>query len=124
MNRQLATGGWNYGNTEVYGNALHPLPQTTGVALSSLAGLVPKQDIVASLGYLEQEIAVIRTPLTLGWGLLGLASWGRKPGKTDVWIEEALARQEDWGPFDTTAISLLVLAGSPFEPFSGDGDNG
>jgi hypothetical protein len=36
MNRQLATGGWNYGNTSVFGRQLYPQPDQTGVALSAL----------------------------------------------------------------------------------------
>jgi hypothetical protein len=35
MDRQLRQGGWNYGNTMVYGQELRPFPDTTGLALTA-----------------------------------------------------------------------------------------
>ncbi len=36
--RQLATGGWNYGNTTVFGQALRPHPVPTGLSVLALCG--------------------------------------------------------------------------------------
>ena len=110
MNRQLSRGGWNYGNTTVYGKELKPFPETTGIALCALAGSVQRKDVETSLAYLGRSVGVLRTPLALGWGVLGLSAWGERPGSSAQWIVECLSRQEKAGDYDTSALSLLLIA--------------
>jgi hypothetical protein len=109
MDRQLLHGGWNYGNTSVFGQELRPAPESTGAALHALAGSVVREDVQRSLDYLSKEVTHLRTPIALGWGLLGLNSWGASPPHATRLIAECLKRQERYGPYDTTALSLLVL---------------
>ena len=109
-NRRLSSGGWNYGNTTVYGQQLRPLPDTTGMALSALAGRVSREWAASSIDYLENQVSRIRTPLSLGWGLLGLASWGVRPAQTEEWVLETLNRQDLIGPYDTAPLALLLLS--------------
>jgi len=108
--RRLPGGGWNYGNTMVYGQELYPQVLDTGLALTALAGDVPREEVRSSLEYLETSIRALRTPLSLGWGLLGLSAWGRRPASAEEWIGESIRRQERHGPYDSTLLSLLVLA--------------
>lgn len=110
MDRQLPSGGWNYGNTLTYGTELHPQPDCTGLALSALAGCVPESEVGESLKYLRSRLAEVRTPLSLGWGVLGLAAWGKRPGQAGEWLQKSVRRQARAGPYDTTLISLLFLA--------------
>jgi hypothetical protein len=110
LDRQLPRGGWNYGNTQVYGQELIPMPESTGVALTALAGSVPRPHIHPSLGYLKNSIAQIRTPLSLGWSLLGLGSWGENPPQSKSWLEACWRRQERYGDYDTIALALMILA--------------
>lgn len=110
LNRQLPAGGWNYGNTTVFGQVLHPMPETTGAALTALAGCVPASEVAASLAYLAKRVAQIRTPLSLSWGLLGLAAWGARPRAAEQWLQECWQRQARYGVYDTTALALLALA--------------
>lgn len=110
MNRQLATGGWNYGNTSVYGRQLYPQPDQTGVALSALSPYVKKGEVIHSLEYLGREIGRIRTPLSLGWGLLGLRAWGNRPPESMNWVRECVDRQNRRGTYNTQELSLLLLA--------------
>lgn len=128
LDRRLPGGGWNYGNTRVYGQELHPQVLDTGVALTALAGEVPAGEVRPAMEYLETSVRPLRTPLSLGWGLLGLAAWGRRPASSEEWIGESARRQERHGPYDTPLLSLLVLAlrsqaaGSP--GVFGDGKEG
>jgi hypothetical protein len=115
MDRQLPCGGWNYGNTTMFGQTLRPMPETTGMALTALAGHVHREDVAASLTYLSDQLGQIRTPLSLGWGLLGLTAWGARPPWADRWLRECWQRQDRYGPYDTTALALLSLAGSTLE---------
>jgi hypothetical protein len=110
MNRQLAAGGWNYGNTSVYGRQLYPQPDQTGVALSALSPYVTKGEVIRSLEYLGREIGRIRTPLSLGLGLLGLGAWGDRPPGFMNWVRECVDRQNRRGIYNTQERSLLLLA--------------
>lgn len=110
LDRQLPKGGWNYGNTVVFGSELYPTEETVGVALTALAGHCEKAEVERSLRLLEQRLQKVRTPLTLAWGILGMAAWGERPDNANRWIAECLERQQIYGNFDTTQLSLLLIA--------------
>lgn len=110
LDRQLPSGGWNYGNTRIFGRELFPFPESTGLVLNALKGLAPQEQIQQSLTYLKSRLQEVRTPLALGWGLMGLASWGEKPAGAQAWISECLERQKRYGPYDTACLSLLIVA--------------
>lgn len=110
MDRQIRGGGWNYGNTCVFGQQLRPMPESTGLALVAVQGLVARVDIESSLEYLKTCIPSSRTPLALSWGLLGLGAWGETLPAADGLILGTLGRQEEVGPYDTESLSLLLLA--------------
>jgi hypothetical protein len=110
LDRQLPGGGWNYGNTTVFGQELFPFPESTGLALNALRGMAPQPQIQKSLDYLQSSLQVVRTPLALAWGLMGLASWGQEPSGARAWIGECLERQKRYGPYDTAPLSVLLVA--------------
>ncbi|MHA3771590.1 hypothetical protein ACXR0O_08640 [Verrucomicrobiota bacterium sgz303538] len=110
LDRQLPKGGWNFGNTVVYGSELYPTEETVGVVLTALADHCEQPKVERSISFIEQRLQRIRTPLTLAWGILGLAAWGRRPANADEWIAECLDRQKLFGPFDTSHLALLFVA--------------
>jgi hypothetical protein len=110
MNRQLSTGGWNVGNTTVYGNELRPVPETTGAALQALAGLVPRQEIARSIDYLRARLPHLTTPFALAWAILGLSAWG-EAGDRREHLQRLLAPPQDSRTWSTVSLSLGVLAG-------------
>jgi hypothetical protein len=77
LDRQLPSGGWNYGNSFVYGQELRPTPESTGIALFALAGEVDAREVGPSLAYAEQLGADASTPLTAAWIALALQAWGK-----------------------------------------------
>ncbi|MFQ5992689.1 MAG: prenyltransferase/squalene oxidase repeat-containing protein [Nitrospiraceae bacterium] len=109
LDRQLPHGGWNCGNTYVFGKELRPDPESTGAALHALSGLVSPEQVQGSLSYLRTEVRRSRTPIALGWGLLGLGSWEPLPKEAAVWIAESLTRQKLYGPYDTSSLALVLL---------------
>jgi hypothetical protein len=111
FDRQLPRGGWNYGNTTVYGRVLHPMPESTGAALAGLAGQTEQGSVARSLEYLQGEVDRLRTPISLGWSLLGLAAWGLWPSNGAALVERCLANQARYGAYDTSALCLVLLAG-------------
>lgn len=110
LDRRLSSGGWNYGNTVVYGTELRPLPAETGMALTALDGRVEEHTLADSVAYLERELTGIRTPLTLAWGILGLSGWNRRPLESGAYLQESVRRQETGSPYTTAELSLLMLA--------------
>jgi hypothetical protein len=108
MDRQLPGGGWNYGNTTVFGKELLPIPENTGQALCVLSGMTDRDSVETSLGYLAGCSRKIRTPLALAWVLQGLAVWSQPLPDSESAIEESLALQERYGPYDTALLALLV----------------
>jgi len=111
LDRQLPHGGWNYGNTLVFGKELHPMPESTGAALASLSGSVDRDAVLPSLQYLQGEVIRLRTPISLGWSLLGLAAWRIVPPNANALVERCLASQERYGEYETSALCLLLLGG-------------
>lgn len=110
MNRQLPHGGWNYGNTLVYGKELRPFVETTGIALTALAGHVERDRVANSIRYLVERIETCRTPLSLVWALFGLGAWGQLPAAGLDCIEETLQKQTKYGSYGTSLLSMLLLA--------------
>ena len=109
LDRQLAHGGWNYGNTTVFGRELHPMPESTGAALAGLVGQAEPGTVARSLDYLQGEVDRLRTPVSLGWVLLGLAAWDLWPSNGAALVERCLANQARYGEYDTSALCLLLL---------------
>jgi hypothetical protein len=110
MNRQIPGGGWNYGNTTVFGQVLHPMPESTGMVLNALSHKVTRVGVQESIAYLEGTVASLKTPWSLGWSLLGLGAWGARPTLAGAWIEACLDRQERVGGYDTSSLALLLVA--------------
>ncbi|TKJ37309.1 MAG: hypothetical protein CEE38_07345 [Planctomycetes bacterium B3_Pla] len=110
MDRQFPDGGWNVGSTVVFGNALNPMPENTGMALQALSGLVPKKRVESSIRYLLSCVGRLRTPFTLGWSLLGLSAWGHSVEKQDEMVLNVLQQQDKHGPFDTASLGVFLLA--------------
>ncbi|MDA3916244.1 MAG: hypothetical protein PF690_04650 [Deltaproteobacteria bacterium] len=110
LNRQLTSGGWNYGNTILFGQQLRPMPESTGMALSALHKKIDKKFINKSLEYLQYKIRYLKTPFSLGWGLLGLGAWGLTPADKSSLIARCLEQQEVFGTYNTLQQSLLLIA--------------
>ena len=110
MDRQLNQGGWNYGNTIVFGQELRPMPENTGMALNALAGRVTEESVKLSLGYLEFQTQSLRTPLSLGWSLMGLGAWGKRPENSKERVLDSLKLQKIYGNYSTTLLSLLIVS--------------
>ncbi|GJL59342.1 MAG: hypothetical protein NPIRA03_21990 [Nitrospirales bacterium] len=108
LNRQLPNGGWNYGSTTVFNRELPPLPECTAIALQALAGHTAIHEIAQSLQYLSHELPRLRTPISLGWTLLGLGAWDLKPTNTEELVLACLQRQERYGSYTLLSLALLL----------------
>ena len=110
IDRQLPHGGWNYGNTFVYKQELRPMPETTGLALQALCGLVPRRNIEKSIMYLQSQLASLHTPIALASSIFGLGAWDQEFDKRTEYIVDTLNRQEKYGFYDTVSLGILLTA--------------
>lgn len=111
LDRQIESGGWNYGNARVFGAELRPAPESTGLVLAALAGHVPATAVAASLAYFERFAPTMRTPLALGWTLLAWSAWKGSPaGFAATAIHETVAREQRYGSYDSAELALLAVA--------------
>ena len=108
--RQLKTGGCNYGNTVVLGQRLRPHVQPTGLALLALADETDNRGRIArSLRYLERALSEQTTTTSLCWALMALTAHGRRPPHADRWLRSAFGRRSRQGAA-THHLALLALA--------------
>lgn len=110
LDRQLPRGGWNYGIPVMYGHEVPPQPHTTGISLAALEGCAPAGAVGRSIRFLKSGIPETTTPLSLCWGILGLSAWDMRPSASDDLMGRSLAMQHKYGEFDTSLLSLLVVA--------------
>jgi len=112
LDRALPAGGWNYGNTSVFGRQLRPQPGPTGLALLALAAQ-PSQhrprSVDPAIAYLLRTLPEIRAPISLAWGVLGLRAWNATPAAAADWLSASYA-QYTGRPDMTTGLGLLLLA--------------
>jgi len=110
LDRQLPNGGWNYGNTTVYGKTLKPIPTSSGIALWALAGLPARDKVEMSIKYLSEQLPLLRTPNSIAWAILGLRAWGITTQKSDELISASLQQQGRYSPYGTSQLSVLLAA--------------
>lgn len=111
--REVDTGGWNYGNKAVFGRGLRAQPGPTGIALLTLAGTGPRtRAIDRAVGYLVGALPGVRAPASLGWGLVGLRAWGERPGGAAAWLDESFAAASGRPDAAPRLAPLLLAAGA------------
>ena len=87
---------------------LAAMPESTGLALSALSGLADKQDVSHSIIGLKDTVKTLTTPFSLGWAILGLSAWGERPRDANAMIDRCLRKQNRYGAYDTSLISLMI----------------
>ncbi len=114
--RALVHGGWNYGNTIVFGRELRPQPGPTGLALVALSQ-VPGGDrprcVDRAVAYLQRALGDVRAPSSLGWGVLGLRAWNACPHEAGSWLAESWSIHESARDATVGLALLLLAAGRP-----------
>ena len=107
VDRQLGTGGWNYGNTSVLGQTLRPHVQPTGWAL--LAIPAGHADVDASIEYLVRRMQRRVAIVSLCLGLMGLAAHDRLPALWPQWLKRARADISDRQHYARALLALAAL---------------
>jgi hypothetical protein len=112
--RLLPDGGCNCGNTIVFGQALLPHIQPTGLALLALYGEKDHDGRIArSLDWLQSAIDGQTAAASLAYALWALARYGREIANAESWLANASKRTATMAsPY---RMALLLLAGAALE---------
>lgn len=78
LDRACLGGGWNAGNSVVFGVSLDPHPDFTAMALLALRERIPSRSepIRAALEYLANRLTSSRSTYSLSWGVMALGAYG------------------------------------------------
>jgi len=112
LDRQISSGGWNYGNPALDDKELLPFWDTTGLALLALHAYADPKRIKNGLDLMEKEQEKIGSLSGLSWAVLGLSSYGRDSGRLKTRLGEVMRSVPDAefhaGNF---ALGLVALSG-------------
>jgi hypothetical protein len=112
LDRQLPSGGCNYGNTSVLGQRLLPHVQPTGLALLALAGETADSRITKSLKFLEREGVRSSGTASLCYAALALATHGvdvpELPSRLETAYERCVRSQSS--PYKLALLALAAAA--------------
>jgi hypothetical protein len=75
--RACRGGGWNYGNSNVYGQDLQPYVPTTALALLALQDLRTEAVVARGLEALQRDVLSERSAMALSLAILCLRVYGR-----------------------------------------------
>ena len=112
IDRQLASGGWNYGNTTILGQTLRSHVQPSGVALLAVADEKDASGRIAkSIAYVKEALRPDTTPASLAWGLLGLAAHGETIPQAEKWLEKSYqwTLAHDQSPAKQALLALAAI---------------
>ena len=110
MDRQLPSGGWNYGNTILFERELMPTEECTGYALNALSGYVEYREVRKSIEYLKKQLPSLKSPLSLSWAVLGLSAWSLQPEDCGQLLLQCLANQSRYGQYSTDLHSQVLIS--------------
>jgi hypothetical protein len=111
LDRAIASGGWNVGNSSAFGKQLRPQAGSTGLALLALKAARQEETPTITRGcrYLAEALPTTRSPETLAWGLLGLLAWRPQPDEAMTWLLESFSNQAALKN-SPMRLSMLLLA--------------
>jgi len=106
--RMCDNGGWNYGNSTVYGDQLLPYPDTTAVALIALQNWRERKENQMSIRALAEMTKSTDSGLALSWSAICFSLYGQEDAELRKRLVERFAKTKFLG--ETKAIALGILA--------------
>ena len=117
LDRACAAGGWNAGNSMVFGVNLDPHPDFTAMAVMALHAVQPQgqSPVEASLDYLAARLREASSPYSLAWGVMALSAYAhdgtrRLRNQLEEWTLAKLNRLPD----RVLALAALSLEDPPY----------
>ena len=116
LDRACAGGGWNAGNSTVFGVNLDPHPDFTAMAVLALyAFQLGQSQVETSLGYLAARLREATSPYSLAWGVMALSAYAHDGthglrNQLEEWTRAKLDRLPD----RVLALAALSLEDPPY----------
>ena len=108
-NRMCTGGGWNYGNIQVFGEAVVPYPEVTALTLIALQNHQSRRENQVSLMALEEMLTRVDSGLALSWSILCFALYGYDVLPWQVRLTQDYEKTEFLGDSRSLALALLAL---------------
>jgi hypothetical protein len=114
VDRVCRDGGWNYGNSEVYGQALWPYVPTTAVALLAMRDQRQHPVVTRSLTQLQKDVASERSIVAVSLTIVCLRQYGIATDALErvavtLWGQDGLSGSEN---LLGTAMTLYAFTDS------------
>ena len=106
-------GGWNYGNSKVYGEALWPYPDTTALALIALQDHPENEANLQSLEKLEKTLRDVDSGLALSWSIICFSLYGRSVSEWRQLLSQRFEKTAFLAETKTLALAVLAAANAP-----------
>jgi hypothetical protein len=106
--RMCESGGWNYGNSRVLGEALWPYPDVTAVALIALQDRATSEANQKSVCALDAMMREAASATALGWGILCLTLYHQDVREWKKILVKNFEKTRFLG--ETKAVALALLA--------------
>lgn len=85
LDRCCVLGGWNYGNSNMFGRELHPYVPTTAIALLALQSHTSRETLTRSLTFLSGQASTERSSYAMSIARVALTLFGLdQTGLTDA----------------------------------------
>lgn len=117
LDRAVRTGGWNYGNSRVFGSDLEPQPMTSAVALLGLWGETESDVVKRGVEYLRKVQADVPSALSLGWVAMALRARGNEDVKAERFGDLLAGSERSSGSAWHRAVALLAAGPVVRNPF-------
>ena len=106
-------GGWNYGNSKIYGEALWPYPDITALALIALQDHRNAEINIKSLQELEKNLKEVESGLALSWSIICFSLYGRNVSEWRKLLVKSFERTGFLGETKALALSILAMTDAP-----------
>jgi len=118
LDRACVDGGWNSGNSVVYGVPLRPHVEATAIALLALQDEQRTEMVQKSLSWLRQNAASVDSVSSLAWCILTLFVYQEPIGGLKNRLATIIGEGRDIRNNATLATSILALkCGEMIHPF-------
>ena len=118
LDRACVDGGWNSGNSVVYGVPLRPHVEATAIALLALRDEQRTEMIQKSLSWLRQNAASIDSVSSLAWCILSLFVYQEAVGGLKIRLATIIGDGREIRNNATLATAILALkCGEMIHPF-------
>jgi squalene cyclase len=107
--RMCENGGWNYGNSVVYGERLWPYPDVTAVALIALQDRRERRENQHSLRALGEMTNDAASGLALSWTAICYELYGQDTVPIRRLIEERFKKTRFLGEAKVLALAVLAM---------------